>query len=60
MPDVPKPDFGQLGDFGDDMGVLEEFEPEVAEGPLGLPYVKPKGAPELPDPMDGGGPLDRY
>jgi hypothetical protein len=60
MPDVPKPDFGQLGDFGDDIGVLEDIEPEVVDGPLGLPLVKPKGAPDPPDVMDGDSPLDRF
>ena len=60
MADVPKPDFSQFGDFGDDMAVLEELEPEVVDGPMGLPLVKPKGAPDPSDMMDGDGPLDRF
>lgn len=28
---------------------LEAAKPEVKKGPLGLPYVKPKAAPDLPD-----------
>lgn len=31
---------------------LDDLEPEMKDGPLGLPYVKPKGLPDLPD--DGG------
>lgn len=58
MAGPPTPDFGEIGNFGNDVGVLEDFEPEVREGPLGIPYVKPKGAPELPDPTSGrGGPF---
>jgi len=29
--------------------VLEGAKPEVREGPFGIPYVKPKAAPEAPD-----------
>jgi hypothetical protein len=28
--------------------VTDSLEPEVASGPFGVPYVKPKGAPDLP------------
>lgn len=28
--------------------IVNQAVPEVDEGPLGLPYVKPKGAPDLP------------
>ena len=28
--------------------VMEQLEPETVEGPLGVPLVKPKGAPDLP------------
>lgn len=27
---------------------LDDLKPELANGPLGLPYIKPQGAPELP------------
>lgn len=57
MPDVPKPDFSQLGDFGDDFGVFEDIEPEVVDGPFGLPVVKPKGAPDPPDLGGNRGPF---
>lgn len=30
---------------------LNDLEPELAEGPLGVPYPKPKGAPDIPDPF---------
>lgn len=33
----------------DPTNAVEDLEPELADGPLGLPYVKPKGAPALPD-----------
>lgn len=28
---------------------VEAAKPEVKKGPLGIPYVKPKGAPDLPE-----------
>jgi len=31
---------------------LEGLEPEMTDGPLGLPLVKPKGAPDLPNMRD--------
>lgn len=43
-----------MADTPDPSSVVEDLEPELAEGPLGLPYVKPKGAPDLPgSEMDG-------
>lgn len=45
MPNTPDP-----------TDALEDLEPELADGPLGLPYVKPKGAPDLPG-SDGNSPL---
>lgn len=40
----------------DPSDVVNSLEPEVSEGPLGLPVVKPKAAPDvdLPD-LPGGG-----
>lgn len=28
--------------------VMDSLSPEVREGPLGVPFVAPKGAPDLP------------
>lgn len=37
---------------------LDALEPEVQEvGPLNLPVVKPKGAPDLPEPDGNNGPF---
>lgn len=37
---------------------LDAAKPELADGPLGLPYVKPQGAPDLPgDDVDVPNPL---
>lgn len=38
-------------DFGfpdGDMELLDDLEPEVVDGPFGIPMLKPKGAPEPP------------
>lgn len=52
-------DGGDPPDMTDPADVLEGIEPETVDGPLGLPIVKPKGAPDLPDPGSGrGGPFD--
>lgn len=37
MPDAPNP-----------ADAAEGLKPEVKEGPLGLPYIKPEAAPDLP------------
>lgn len=37
---------------------LDALEPEVKDGPLGLPYVKPAGAPDLPGPDSDSMPFD--
>lgn len=35
--------------FGERMeDVADKLEPELKEGPMGVPYPKPKGAPDLP------------
>lgn len=31
---------------------LEGLEPEMTDGPFGVPIVKPKGAPDLPEMRD--------
>ncbi len=35
---------------------LDALEPEMKDGPMGLPYVKPQGLPDLPD----GGDVDVF
>lgn len=41
-------------DFPDtDMELLDDLEPEVVDGPFGIPVVKPRGAPAPP--LGGGG-----
>jgi len=48
-----------MTDYTDPSSVVDDLEPELAEGPLGLPYVKPKGGPDLPDgPDEIPNPLD--
>lgn len=48
MPNTPDP-----------TDAVDDLEPELTTGPLGLPYVKPKGAPDLPgSDGQGGSPLD--
>lgn len=32
--------------------LLDGLEPEMEDGPLGLPVLKPKAAPDLPDMRD--------
>lgn len=38
------------GDKPDASDIIDSLEPEVSEGPFGLPIIKPKGAPDLPGP----------
>lgn len=38
-PDLPDP--------RDPKAVADSLKPEVSEGPFGIPYVKPKGAPNF-------------
>lgn len=48
-----------MTDAPDPSDAVGDLEPELATGPLGLPYVKPKGAPDLPGSDEqGGSPLD--
>lgn len=42
-------------DLPDPGNALNDLEPEMRDGPLGLPVLVPKGAPDLPE---GGNPLD--
>lgn len=36
-------------DLADPSKMIENLEPEMVDGPLDIPVVKPKGAPDLPD-----------
>lgn len=36
-----------LSDVKNPQKVMQKLEPEVVEGPLGVPIVKPKGAPDI-------------
>jgi hypothetical protein len=55
-PNLPSPDAALPG-TGGPSDLLSDLEPEMAEGPLGLPYLKPSGAPDLPDGPDAPGGL---
>jgi hypothetical protein len=35
-------------DVTDPEDVMDKLEPETRQGPFGIPYVKPKGGPDLP------------
>lgn len=48
MPNNTDVDFPELDFPGADMDFLDDIEPEIVDGPFGLPVVKPKGAPEPP------------
>jgi hypothetical protein len=48
MPDDYRPDDLDLPDLTDPSEVADDLEPEVADGPFSIPYLKPKGAPDLP------------
>lgn len=37
-----------MPDGGGPEQILEQLQPEVADGPLGIPVVKPTGAPDPP------------
>lgn len=52
-----KSGYGSMGlpDPRDPDEVMEAAEPELREGPLGLPFLAPSGAPELPGERDGSG-----
>jgi hypothetical protein len=39
---------GDLPDITDPSAVVDDLEPEIVQGPLGVPLAKPKGAPDLP------------
>lgn len=40
----------------DPSSIVNDLEPEMKEGPLGIPVIAPKGAPEPPLSGDGNGP----
>lgn len=53
MPMDNLPGGADLPDITDPSRVLDDLEPETIDGPLGIPILKPKGAPEPPNPGSG-------
>lgn len=53
MPTQNRAGFPEFDPTDTEMDFLDDIEPEVVDGPFGLPFVKPKGAPEPPLPGDG-------